>query len=183
MARSEKNLKALGGASRHATQALDALDSPNYAHVPRSHLETWLMAAVIHCDLCRVVVALDECEPGVASLLSMADIVSKLYEAKKWYFSAGAKGLRETARTKACGEAYVDQSLRTLKAKHPISAVDKYAVFRNKVGCHYDAGTPKFLTEFGREDAGAFYALLMTFVRFSGEWAGLAINVIQDREP
>lgn len=180
MARNDRNLKALGGASRSATQALDALDSPEYAHVPRLHRDIWVMATVIHCDICRLVVALDECEPGAARLLSMAGVVSKLYEAKKWYLSAGARSLREIAKIKTCGQTYIEGRLKELKAQHPISKIDAYAVFRHKVGHHYDAETPKYLAMFGNQDSVAFYSALMTFVRFSGEWAKLAIQVIQD---
>jgi hypothetical protein len=137
------------------------------------------MAAIIHCDVCRLVVAFDECEPGLAKLLSMADIASKLYEAKKWYLGAGSKALRQIATGKVCGTQLVDEKLKALKSSHPISKIDGYAVYRNKVGYHYDADTPQFLSQFGEEDSDAFYAVLMTFAQFSGEWAKLTKAVVQ----
>lgn len=181
MARSERNKKALGGASRNATKAFDALSSPRYKDTPTAEKEAWLMAAVLHCDLCRLVVSLDECEPGIASLLSMADIVSKLYEAKTWYLTSGAKGLRDIAKTKRCGVEAVNTRLRDLKALHPLVEVEKYAIYRNKIGYHYDAETPKHLIQFGQEDSDHFYSVLINFVRFSGEWAKLAKKVIQEK--
>jgi hypothetical protein len=180
MDRSEKNLKALVGASKNATDAFDALHSPEYKHVPHAEKAAWVMAAVIHCDLCRLVVSLDECEPGIAKLLSMADIVSKLYEAKKWYLGVGAKALRKIAEGKSCDTTIVDAKLKELKSLHPIVKVEKYAVYRNKVGYHYDVDTPTYLTRFGQEDSDDFYALLITFSRFSGEWAKLTKRVIQE---
>lgn len=180
MARSERNKKALGEASRNATKAFDVQVSAKYRDTPTAEKEAWLMAAVLHCDVCRLVVSLDECEPGIASLLSMADIVSKLYEAKTWYLTSGAKGLREIAKTKRCGVEIVNIRLKKLKALHPIGEVDKYAIYRNKIGYHYDADTLKHLTQFGKEDSDHFYAVLINFVRFSGEWAKLTKKVIQE---
>lgn len=181
MARSEKNKKALGGASRNATTAFDALSSQKYKDTPTAEKEAWLMAAVLHCDFCRLVVSLDECEPGIASLLSMADIVSKLYEAKNWYLTTGAKALREIAKTKRCGAEAVNTRLKELKALHPLVEVEKYAIYRNKIGYHYDPDTPKHLTQFGKEDSEHFYAVLTNFVRFSGEWAKLTKKVVQEK--
>jgi hypothetical protein len=180
MARSVRNKKALGGASRNATKAFDALSSPKYKDTPTAEKEAWLMAAVLHCDLCRLVVSLDECEPGIASLLSMADIVSKLYEAKTWYLASGAKALREIAKTKRGGAETVNTRLKELKALLPLVEIEKYAIYRNKIGYHYDADTPKHLTQFGKEDSDYFYAALINFVRFSGEWAKLTKKVIQE---
>ncbi len=84
------------------------------------------MAAVIHCDLFRLVVAFDECEPGTARLLSMASTISKLYEAKKWYLDAGAKTLRRIAQRKACGIQPVEDKLKELESSSELVKIDKY---------------------------------------------------------
>lgn len=175
-----RNKEALGGASVNATKAFDALTSPKYKNIPTPEKKAWLMAAVLHCDLCRLVVSLDECEPGIASLLSMADIVSKLYEAKAWYFKSGAMALRKIAQAKRCGVAVVDSRLRELRSLYPLVEVEKYGIYRNKIGYHYDADTPEYLARFGQEDSNHFYALLINFARFSGEWAKLTKMVVQE---
>ena len=179
MSRSSTNQKALSGASRNAGRAFEAVSAVKYTHVPKAHKVAWAMAALIHCDMCRLLVSLDECEPGLAKLLSMADIASKLYEAKKWYVGAGSRALRHIASGKSCGTQLVDQKLKELKSIHPIGKADTYAVYRNKVGYHYDADTPEYLAQFGQEDFDAFYSLLTTFARFSGEWAKLTKTVVQ----
>lgn len=179
MARSGRNLRALGGASENATLAFDALSSQEFEAVPKSEKEAWFMSAAIHCDLSRLAVSLSECEPGVAKLLSMADLISKLYEIEKWYSGAGAKRLREIAAAKTCGTSLVDHTLKEMKALHPISKVDKYRIYRNKVGYHYDVNTPQYLQRFAKEDSDAFFALLLSFVRFSGEWASLTTKVVR----
>lgn len=179
MTRSATNKKALGEASKNATMAFDALNSPKYKDIPVAEKEAWLMAAVLHCDLSRLVVSLDECEPGIARLLSMVDIVSKLYEAKAWYLTSGPKALREIAKTRSCGVDFVNARLRELKALHLIE-VERYAVYRNKIGYHYDTDMPKYLALFGEEDSEHFYDVLINFVHFSGEWAKLTKEVIQN---
>jgi hypothetical protein len=180
VARSVANHKALSGASLSAGRALAALSDPQCAHVPKEEVVAWAMAAVIHCDMCRLVVSLDECEPGLASLLAMSDVVSKLYEAKRWYLGQGAKSLRKIACRKVCGTAVVDDRLKELKSQHPIGSVDRYASYRNRVGNHYAEDTVEYLIRFGQEESLNFYTLLTTFVRFSGEWAKLTGTVLRD---
>jgi len=110
----------------------------------------------------------------------MSDVVSKLYEIKRWYLGQGAKALRKIACTKSCGIPLVDERLRQLKSLHPIGSVDKYANYRNRLGYHYADDTVDHLVRFGEEESIHFYALLTTFVRFSGEWAKLTSAVLRD---
>jgi hypothetical protein len=112
--------------------------------------------------------------------LWIADIVSKLHEAKHWYFKTGGKLLQDIAANKNCGTEIVRKKLKEIKIKHAIGKVEAYSDYRNKFGCHYDANALDYLEKFGNEDADSFYELLMAFTQFSGEWAQLTKSVIQD---
>jgi len=102
--RTARSQTALLGASRNAEKAFQAVSDADLAHYPANEKTAWAMAAVIHCDFCRLVIAYEECErEGLARLLSMADISSKLVEARNWYNSAGSKLLKEIAASKQCG--------------------------------------------------------------------------------
>lgn len=181
MERSERNEKALKGASKNAQKAIDVIQDPEFAKVPYTEKNVCAMAAMIHCDICRLVVAFDECErEGVARLLWMADIVSKLHEAKHWYFKTGAKLLQDIAVNKKCGPEIVRKKLKEILGKHAIAKVDAYSDYRNKFGYHYDANAIHYLEKFGKEDADSFYELLNAFTQFSGAWAQLTKSVIQD---
>ncbi len=181
MERTERNEMAIKGASRNAQQAIDAVHSKEYSSVPSEEKMAWAMAAMIHCDITRLVVAFDECErEGVARLLWMADIVSKLYEAKRWYFEKGGKLLLDISQNKICGEGIVCKRIREVKYKYTIGKVEEYSDYRNKVGYHYDADALTHLEEFGNEDANAFYELLTMFASFSGEWAKLTKSLIKN---
>jgi len=140
------------------------------------------MAAIIHCDMCRLVIALDECEPGSASLLTMLDVISKLYEAKNWFTKVGAKELRAIAAAKSRDRTCVETVLKNLKSKHRIADIDRYAAYRNKIGYHYDPEALDLLLRFGQEDSEAFYDMLLRFVRFSHDWAELTKKVLQEHE-
>jgi hypothetical protein len=181
MQRTEKSELALRGASKGAQTAFDAIQSKDLADVPMDEKIAWAMAAAIHCDVCRLVVAYEECErEGLARLLWMADICSKLYEAKNCAFKIGSRSLCEIGKRKSCGAEPVGRKLKELKALYPISNVEAYAVYRNKFGYHYDADALNYIIKFGNEDAEDFFAMLTTFVLFSREWAGLTKALIRD---
>jgi hypothetical protein len=184
MKRTELNEKALKGASRNAQQAIDAVSAKEFEAVPADEKVAWAMAAMIHCDICRLVVAFDECErEGVARLLWMADIASKLHEAKRWYFEKGGKLLLNIAPNKSCGTDLIGKKIKEIKTKHPIGKIEAYSDYRNKFGYHYDADALSYLEKFGNEDADTFYELLAMFAKFSGEWAQLTSSLIKDELP
>ena len=62
MKRTELNEKALIGASKGAEIAVNAERAQEFASVSKDEKVAWAMAAVIHCDQCRLLVAYDECE-------------------------------------------------------------------------------------------------------------------------
>ena len=179
--RVERNRVALSGASKSAAKALEALTSTELAHIPDDEKSAWAMAAVIHCDLCRLVIALDECEEGIARLLCLADIASKLFEARNWYNNAGTKLLRGIAERKPLGSANINESIERLKQVHQVHRVNKYEDYRNKLGYHYDSNALSYLQRFGSEDAGQFFGLLTSFVKFSGDWAQMTKDLLQSR--
>jgi hypothetical protein len=184
MKRTELNEKALKGASKNAEKAIDAVRAEEFAAVPADEKVAWAMAAMIHCDICRLVVAFDECErEGVARLLWMADIVSKLHEAKRWYFEKGGKLLHSIALTKSSGADVVRKKIKEIKSKYPIGKIEAYSDYRNKFGYHYDSDALSYLEKFGNEDADLFYELLIMFTRFSGDWAQLTRSLIRNELP
>lgn len=178
--RTEKNRVALAGVSINAARAFEAVTAPEFAHVANDEKSVWAMAALIHCDLCRLVIAFDECErDGMARLLCMADISSKLFEARNWYNNAGTNLLRGIAARKPCGVAEVNKSIEQLKGAHQVHRINKYADYRNKFGYHYDADAIRYLQQFGGEDAEEFFDILSSFVKFSREWAQLTKSLVQ----
>ena len=180
--RDDKNRIALAGASKNAARAFEAVTTPEFAHVPIDEKSAWAMAALIHCDVCRLVIAFDECErDGIARLLCMADISSKLFEARNWYNNTGTDLLRGIAVRKPCGVASVNISIEHLKSAHQVHRINKYADYRNKFGYHYDAQALQYLQQFGGEDAEEFFEVLRSFVRFSGEWAQLTKSLVQSQ--
>ncbi|MFH1872620.1 MAG: hypothetical protein ABIK82_12395 [Pseudomonadota bacterium] len=181
MRRTELNEKALKGASQNAQKAIDAVCAEEFSAIHAEEKVAWAMAAMIHCDICRLVVAFDECErEGIARLLWMADIASKLHEAKRWYLENGGKLLCSIARGKNCGETLVRARIKEIKAKYPIRKVEAYSDYRNRFGYHYDADALTYLRKFGNEDADVFFEMLAMFARFSGDWAQLTSALIKD---
>lgn len=182
--RTARSQTALLGASRNAEKAFQAVSDADLAHYPANDKTAWAMAAVIHCDFCRLVIAYEECErEGLARLLSMADISSKLVEARNWYNNAGSKLLKEIAASKPCGVEAVSKQIEQLKSTHGIHRVNRYVDYRNKFGYHYDENAIAYLQKFGGESAEEFFELLSSFVRFSGDWAQLTKNLIQNNAP
>lgn len=178
--RTELNQKALAGASQNADKAFQAVSDQRFAHVPTTQKTAWAMAAVIHCDFCRLVIAYEECErEGLARLLWMADISSKLFEARNWYSNFGTKLLREIAMAKSGEVAAVNKEIEQLKSTHQIHRINKYEDYRNKLGYHYDENAIAYLQKFGGEDANDFFEILVSFVKFSGEWAQITKNLIK----
>jgi len=181
MIRTIANEKALKGASKNAENAVNCVTSAQCGSVSKDEKIAWAMAAVIHCDMCRLIVAFDECErDGLARLLWMADLVSKLYEAKRWYFEKGARLLRKIAERKNCGQDCVGKKLKEIRSKYPVVKIDTYAKYRNKLGFHYDVNAIGYLNEFCSEDVALFHELLLVFSRFSGEWSKLTRSLIKD---
>ena len=179
--RSEKNRIALSGASRNAQKALDAVSSADLEHVHDDDKTAWAMAALIHCDVCRLVVSFDECQvEGVARLLCLADVASKLFEARNWYNNAGTKLLIKIAERNSVAVEPFKKQIEQLKNTHQIHRVNKYENYRNKVGYHYDAKAITYLQGFGGEDSDHFFDVLTEFVRFSGSWAQLTKDLIQN---
>ena len=180
--RTEKNRIALAGASRAAEKAIQAASAPELAQIPDDEKSAWAMAAIIHCDVVRLFVALEECErEGIARLLWLGNIASQLYEAAKWYDSEGMAAIRKIAERKPLGIAHVNEKVIALRKNHRIHRVRKYANYRNKLGYHYGASAISHLKNLGSEDAGEFFNLLTSFVKFSGDWARLTKDLLQSR--
>ena len=175
--RTALNRTALVGASKNAEKAFQAVTDEQLAQFPANEKNAWAMAAVIHCDFCRLVIAYEERErEGLARLLWVADIDSKLFEARNWYSNAGSKILNEIASTKSCGVADLNKRIEHLKNTHQIHRINKYEDYRNKFGYHYDENAISYLQKFSGEDANEFFEILSAFVKFSGDWAQITKN-------
>ena len=160
------------------------LADADLAHYPANQKTAWAMAALIHCDFCRLVIAYDECErEGLARLLSMADISSKLVEARNWYNKSGSKLLKEIGAIKPCGVETVTKRIEEIKTAHAIHRVNRYVEYRNKFGYHYDENAIIYLQKFEGESGEDFFEILSSFVRFAGEWAQLTKNLIKTDAP
>jgi hypothetical protein len=183
--RTDRNRTALAGASRNVAQALEATVAPEFAHYTEAEKSAWAMAALIHCDVCRVVIALDECERdgGIARLLCMADIVSKLIEAWRWYNKSGTKLLREISTQKPSGIKNLNKHIEEIKKAYRIQRINKYNDYRDKLGYHYDAQALHYLRKFGEEDVEEFFDILKSFVEFSSEWTKITKTLIQEHHP
>jgi hypothetical protein len=180
MNHTEINEQTIKIVSKNAQKAFDALQAEEFSSVPKNQKVAWAMAAMIHCDMCRLVVAFDECDrEGLARLLWMVDISSKLFEAKNWYFGKGGRLLLEIAKNKNCGDNAIREKIKEIKTNHPIGKVEKYSTYRNKIGYHYDEHALDLLEQFGKEDAEIFFDMISTFARFSGEWAQLTSSLIK----
>lgn len=174
------NYLALNGASTNAQRAFDAVYSDEYQHVPEIEKTAWAMSAIIHCDICRHVVAFDECKvEGLARLLFIADITSKLFEAQRWYFGTGAGLLKLIARSKSVSDKNVTDALKDLSSKYKIGKIQNHANYRNKFSYHYDEKALPHLKKFGEENADDFYDLLSNFVKYSADWAKFTKSLIQ----
>lgn len=177
---SSTNYLALNGASKNAQKAFDAAFSNEYIHVPEDEKKAWAMSAIIHCDICRHVVAFDECKvEGLARLLFIADITSKLFETQRWYFGTGAGLLKRIAKSKGVSEKNVTDALKVLSSKYKIGKAQSHANFRNKFAYHYDENALSYLKKFGEEDANNFHELLIGFVKYSADWARFTKDLIQ----
>jgi uncharacterized protein YpbB len=182
MNRTAMNEQALKKASNNFQNAFDARYAAKFLSIPTEEKVAWAMATMIHCDMCRLVVAFDECDrEGLARLLWMADISSKLHEVKRWYLEKGGKLLLKIAKNKSCGDKVIREKIKEMRTKYPIIKVDAYVVYRNKIGYHYDEDALDYLEKFGKEDADAFFDMLSTFAQFSGEWAQLTSSLIKNQ--
>ncbi len=179
-AANEKYREALRGASKNAARAFDSISDTKYAHVPDEDKSAWAMAALIHCDICRLVVAMEECEPdGIARLLCISDVSSKLYESRNWFNNAGSKLLLQIAKRKVTGVKEVTEETEKLRKTHQIHRINKYAEYRNKFGYHYDVQALAQLRLFGAESADEFFDVLRSFIQFTGAWAELTKTLVR----
>lgn len=141
------------------------------------------MATLIHCDLTRLVVALDRANGSTSNLLWMADLASKIYEAKRWYLLQGGPLLITVAEENSYGSETVRSRIRELRNSHGVSAVERLAIYRNKVSYHYDDLTLEHLDRFEQENADEFFRVVNDFLRFSIGWAQLTKEVLTYARP
>ena len=181
---SESYQKLLVDASKNADKAFQVFSDQNSALVHINEKTAWAMAALIQCDLCRLITAYEYCErEGLARLLWLAEISSKLLEARNWYINSGKKLIREIGLSKPWGVEPVDKKIQQLISSHRIHRVNKYKEYRNGFSYHYDENAIEYLQKFSELDAEEFFEFLIDFVEFSRDWLQLTKNLIQGEMP
>jgi len=182
--RIEAHRKLLIGASEAAEKAFHAIASPGLAHVPIELREAWLTATVIHCDLCRLMVAYEECErDGIARLLWMGDIASKLYEARLWFHQIGNKLLLKLAHRHGDDQAELRSRLKELERAHPIKNAAAYEKYRHKVGHHYSPEIGTILHDFGQSDSDVFFGTIADVTNYARNWVAMYKHLVRDIGP
>lgn len=168
-------------ASLAAERAFEAAVASEYSSYPEIQRHTWAAAAILHCDILRYVVTLENSTTdGLVRLLWMGDIVSMLYEAREWFYHTGTPNVLKIATSCGADVAALREDLKALNKLYPLCGVDAFADFRNKVGHHY---TPQFVSHlhaFAGTDSGSFFELLTNYARYANEWSAICRKVIQN---
>jgi hypothetical protein len=147
---------------------------------PENESETklWAISSLIHLDQIRLFEAYDSCSvAGFPRLLWMAEIFSKLFEAKKWYFRKGINLLHDVAEAKG----QLDQvkiKISDLRKNHDLETIKRFKDYRDKFGYHYDEKAIVFLKDFTNEEYDTFIKVLMTFIKFSQQWLLILREII-----
>ncbi|WP_162615860.1 hypothetical protein [Solilutibacter oculi] len=166
-------------ASSNFDQAIRALDSHYFADTPSDVKEIWAMANWLHLDMGRTLMAMSMSQPGPVKLLWMADSVSRLFEAKRWYFEKGIPLILSIAsRTSQSLLAETQTRITQLKTQEPIGKIERYANYRNKISFHYDRNALQHLQEFGKLDSGEFTSIVTSFLYFSRSFAEVVRDVL-----
>ena len=174
-------LDDLAKASLAAERAFEAAVSREYSGYPEIQRHTWAAAAILHCDILRYMVTFENSTTdGLVRLLWMGDIVSMLYEARNWFYRTGSANVLEIAASSGADIASLQDELKALKKLYPLSGVDAFADFRNKVGHHYDPQFVSHLHAFAETDSGNFFEMLTNYARYSNAWSAICKKVIQN---
>lgn len=149
--------------------AQDEFLSADAEGLQHDFLQLKFMALLIHNDVCREVHNLN-INPtiGTSKLLSLGQVLLKLFEANLWYSKIGNKKLLELAKSRGMHE-FIKAKLKELKPLRP-SRIEKYADIRNSLSAHYDQLSPKLLQELGTVQAGAFFEDIKMTIRYHQEW-------------
>lgn len=179
MKQNEQELnKILIKVSVNAKNALDAINSQQYLNTSKEEKELCAMSLIILCDIVRLFVAYTKCEKeGIARLLHMADIFSKLYEAKKWYFKTGNKAFSNISKNNGTEDHFANQ-IKTIKKNFPTEEIESFKEYRNKFSFHYDTNALTFLQDFGNE-IGDFAEIVQKCIDFSCIWVQLVEDLIE----
>lgn len=132
-------------------------------------LEVKFMASLIHNDVCREIFCL-ESNPtvGDSKLLSIAQVILKLFEANLWYSKIGNKRLLVLAKSRGM-EEFVRAKLKEIKFLGS-SGVEKYADIRNYLSAHYVQQSPVTLQKLGTIQADTFFKDIEMTTRYRHEW-------------
>lgn len=172
--------QALSDASKNAQNAIDASLSPSYSDTPLDEKEAWAMAAILHLDMTRLIVAIEQCSEPLAKLLMISDAVSKLFEAYTWYTKHGSPALQVIAGRRRSGKVAAQAEIGRILKHHKIDKIKNYQPYRNKISHHYDGEFLLYLDKIGKEKAEDFYLILTSFLLFSKDWANLTRSLIQE---
>lgn len=180
----DRYLESVVRASVNAEKALEAAFSNEYAHYPEEHRKLWAAAAVLQCDVLRYLVTFQNAtREGVVRLLWIGDIVSMLYEAKDWLFHTGIPTLKSVAASNGYDMDELRTQLKAMKQEFPLTGIDDFADYRNKVGHHYDRDFVSQLRRFSESDGSNFHAVLRNYAGFTNAWTALCKKVLMFTVP
>lgn len=170
--------KVLRDSSTSFEKTFDAFFDSKFDQISEEKKRLWAVSSLIHLDQCRLFEAFDSCPvEGFPRLLWMSEIISKLYEAKKWYFSNGIKLLHELAHEKNRLDE-IKRKIELLRKKNDLKCIDRFKKYRNKFSFHYDQQAMDYLREFSKEDYDEYINVCLTFGAFSKEWLLLAKDIL-----
>lgn len=175
----ETNIKiVLKDATQSFEKTFEAYFDEEATHINKSEKRLWAISSLIHLDQIRLFDAYTSCNvTGFPKLLWMAEILSKLFEGKKWYFRTGIKLLLEVAENKDRKDE-INKKIKELRKSHNLEIIKSFEKYRNKFGYHYDAECIPFLKKFTKEEYERFKSVVETFVIFSKQWLAICKETI-----
>lgn len=170
----------LAKASLKADKALDIAISSEFSGHAMLHRETWATAHIIHCDVIRLMWAMQGCtRQGLARLLWMGEVISCLYEAKKWYCGAGRNRLVTIAEEAGIDGNQVNSWIREIHSRAgSLRMLKHFEYYRNTVGHHYDQDLIGSLERFSSERWEDFEEVVSAYAQYAKEWMRLCERVI-----
>lgn len=133
------------------------------------YLQVKFMASLIHNDVCREVLHLHiNPTTGASKLLSISQVILKLFKAYLWYSKTGNKKLRELAESRGRKD-FIQAQFNVMKTLCP-SRIEKYADIRNELSAHYLEQSSNVLQRLGTIEADTFFKDLEMTIRYQQEW-------------
>lgn len=179
MHQNPRYLEELTKSSENAEKAFQAAFSPKFKHHSNEELRLWAALTILHCNILRYTVTYENSTTlGIVRLLWMGDIVSMLYEARKWFYVCGNPELIRIAISKGVSKVDIEKKIEEIKLNFPLHGVEKFKSFRNKAGNHYDRKFVEHLQQFSEVDSNIFVTVLSNYANYTNRWSVLCKEVL-----